>query len=77
MPLAMAPFAGNVSLAATLDPGARANGCIAYDPYALPPTYGYNPNLVAGIIFTLSVAVSLLRHPPRTRPAIRSRELES
>ncbi|KAL8845153.1 MAG: hypothetical protein Q9176_000321 [Flavoplaca citrina] len=62
MPLAMAPVTGSVSLAATIDPGARANGCIAYDPYALPPTYGYNPNLVAGIIFTVTFFLSMCGH---------------
>lgn len=58
----MVPFTGGTSLAATLDPSARGNGCIAYDPLAPPPTYAYNPNLVAGITFTVFFFLSMCGH---------------
>ncbi|KAL8904818.1 MAG: hypothetical protein Q9171_006908 [Xanthocarpia ochracea] len=58
----MMPSAGGTSLAATLHPSARGNGCIAYDPSAFPPTYGYDPNLAAGITFTVLFFLSMVGH---------------
>ncbi|KAL8749945.1 MAG: hypothetical protein Q9199_007379, partial [Rusavskia elegans] len=53
---------GSTSPAATLDPGAQGNGCIAYDPLAPPPTYAYDPILVAGVTFTVLFFLSMCGH---------------
>ena len=49
-------------LARNLSNSQRSSGCIAYDPVAKAPTYGYVPNLAAGIIFTVIFFLSLFAH---------------
>ena len=58
-------------LARNLSNKERGKGCIAYDPLARAPTYGYIPNLAAGIIFTVIFSLSLFAH---TFQVIRSRK---
>ena len=58
----MAIFDRSSTLAATLDNSQRGKGCVPYDPNAIAPTYGYNPNLVAGIVFTVVFFLSMLAH---------------
>lgn len=43
----------DTTLAATLSNSQRAKGCVPYDPNAIAPTYGYDPTLSAGIVFTV------------------------
>ena len=40
----------------------RGKGCVPYDPNAKAPTYGYDPNLAAGIIFTVVFFLSMIAH---------------
>lgn len=61
----------STSLAATLNNSQRAKGCIAYDPLALEPTYGYDPSLAPGIVFTVAFFLSMAAHVFQT---IRSRK---
>lgn len=49
-------------LAENLTNQERGKGCVAYDPKARDPTYGYVPNLAAGIIFTVIFSLSLFAH---------------
>ena len=50
------------TLAATLDNSQRGNGCVPYDPNARAPSYGYDPDLGAGIVFTAVFFLSMLAH---------------
>ena len=49
-------------LAEYLNNTQRGKGCVAYDPHARLPSYGYVPNLAAGIIFSVVFGLSLLAH---------------
>ena len=59
-------FQRNSSPAATLSNSQRATGCVAYDPNALAPTYGYDPSLAAGIVFTVVFFLSMAAHTVQT-----------
>ena len=56
----------DTSPAATLSNSQRATGCVAYDPLALEPTYGYDPSLAPGIVFTVAFFLSLTAHTVQT-----------
>lgn len=58
----MAQFDRSSTLAATLDNLQRGKGCVPYDPNATAPIYGYDPNLIAGIVFTVVFFLSMLAH---------------
>lgn len=58
----MSLFTRNAPLAEYLSNSERSKGCIAYDPKAIAPTYGYVPNLVAGIVFAAVFFVSTILH---------------
>lgn len=49
-------------LAENLTNSQRGNGCVAYDPHAKAPAYGYIPNIAAGIVFSVVFGLSLLAH---------------
>lgn len=49
----MALFDRSSTLATTLDNSQRSKGCVPYDPNAIAPTYGYDPDLNAGILFNV------------------------
>ncbi|KAL6716940.1 hypothetical protein ACLMJK_004852 [Lecanora helva] len=49
-------------LARYLSNSQRSSGCVAYDPLAKAPTYGYVPSLAAGVVFTVVFALSLFTH---------------
>ena len=55
-------FDRSSTLAAMLDNSERGKGCIPYDPKAIAPTYGYDPDLAAGIVFTAVFFLSMLAH---------------
>ena len=44
----------------------RVNGCVAFDPSAKLPTYGYDPTLAAGIIFSVVFGLTMLAHLVQT-----------
>lgn len=56
----MSLFERSSDLASTLSNSQRSKGCVPYDPNATAPTYGYDPSLVAGIIFTVVFFLSML-----------------
>lgn len=58
----MALFERSSTLAATLDNSRRGKGCVPYDPNAIAPTNGYDPDLAAGIVFTAVFFLSMLAH---------------
>lgn len=58
----MVLFDRSSTLAATLSNSQRGKGCIPYDPNATAPTYGYDPDLGAGIVFTVVFFLSMLAH---------------
>ncbi|KAK0511322.1 hypothetical protein JMJ35_005895 [Cladonia borealis] len=58
----MALFQRDSTLAATLTNSQRAKGCVPYDPNAIAPTYGYDPLLSAGIVFTVVFFLSCTVH---------------
>lgn len=58
----MALFDRSSTLAATLENSQPGKGCVPYDPNAIAPTYGYDPDLAAGIVFTLVFLLSMLAH---------------
>ena len=58
----MALFERDSTLAATLSNSQRAKGCVPYDPDAIAPTYGYDPTLSAGIVFTVVFFLSCTVH---------------
>ena len=58
----MSFFERSALLASQLTNSERSKGCVAYDPLATAPTYGYDPNLAAGIIFTVVFFLSMLLH---------------
>ncbi len=49
-------------LAENLTNSQRVKGCVAYDPKARAPTYGYVPSLAPAIVFTIVFFVSMLVH---------------
>ena len=49
-------------MAAMLSNSQRGKGCVPYDPNAVAPTYGYDPDLGAGIVFTAVFFLSMLAH---------------
>lgn len=51
-----------VPITSTIHPSARGHGCIPYDPLVLPPTYGYDPSLAAGVTFTILFFLSMTWH---------------
>jgi len=67
----MALFERSSSLASTLTNSQRSKGCVTYDPRAIAPTYGYDPSLAAGIVFTVVFFLSMLHHIWQT---VRSRK---
>ncbi|MCJ1459542.1 hypothetical protein MMC28_009921 [Mycoblastus sanguinarius] len=64
-------FERAAALASTLTNTQRGKGCVAYDPTAKAPTYGYVPNLAPGIVFSIVFFLSLSMHIFQT---IRSRK---
>ena len=58
----MALFDRSSTLAATLSNSQRGKGCVPYDPNAIAPTYGYDPNLGPGVVFTVVFFISMLAH---------------
>ena len=58
----MALFDRSSTPAAMLNNSQRGKGCVPYDPNAKAPTYGYDPNLAAGIIFTVVFFLSMIAH---------------
>ena len=50
------------TMAAMLSNSQRGKGCVPYDPNAVAPTYGYDPDLGAGIVFTVVLFLSMLAH---------------
>ena len=58
----MALFDRSSTLAATLNNSQRGKGCVPYDPNAIAPTYGYDPDLGAGVVFTVVFFLSMLAH---------------
>ena len=58
----MALFDRSSTLATTLDDSQHGKGYVPYDPSATAPTYGYDPNLIAGIVFTVVFFLSMLAH---------------
>ena len=58
----MAIFERDSTLAATLSNSQRAKGCVPYDPNAISPTYGYDPTLSAGFVFTVVFFLSWTVH---------------
>ena len=44
----------------------RGDGCTAYNAAAKDPTYGYVPNLAAGIVFSLVFGLIMLAHFAQT-----------
>lgn len=58
----MALFDRSYTLAATLKNSQRGKGCVPYNPYATAPTYSYDPDLSAGLVFTAVFFLSMLAH---------------
>ena len=58
----MAIFERDSMLAVTLFNSQRAKRCVPYDLNAIAPTYGYDPTLSAGIIFTVVFFLSCTVH---------------
>lgn len=40
----------------------RGDGCVAYNAAAKEPTYGYVPNLAAGIVFSVVFGLTMIAH---------------
>ena len=40
----------------------RSTGCVAFDPDAKLPTYGYDPTLAPGLVFSVVFGVTMLAH---------------
>ena len=58
----MALFDRSSTLAAMLSDSERGKGCVPYDPNAKEPTYGYDPSLAAGVVFTVVFFLLMLAH---------------
>lgn len=58
----MSLFTRSSPLAENLSNSQGSKGCVAYDPRAIAPTYGYVPSLASGIVFTVVFFVSMLVH---------------
>lgn len=39
----------------------RSNGCVAYDPTATAPTYGYDASIAPGVVFTAFFSISIVK----------------
>ena len=62
----MALFDRSSTLTAALDNSQRGKGCVPYGSNAKAPSYGYDPDLGAGIVFTVVFFLSMAAHIVQT-----------
>ena len=47
---------------AAFDTMSRSTGCVAFDPSAKLPVYGYDPSLAPGIVFSVVFGLTMIAH---------------